>query len=129
MDFLTFLSKFGITVFQRFVIDGTFSDVLFKKESTVKGQRTNDIVADGRDWEIKKVDSDKVKKLRKRISKADGQSNKVVLDLSDSAIDRDIAFISIAEMMSREDFEEIIVIHQGEVFPFKQKSAGAVPGL
>lgn len=89
-------------------------DVLFKRPSCSKGDRTADMYVDGELWEAKRVTSGSRKKLRRRVSEASEQSPLIIIDLSaNDHFDMRSAKIALSDMLDDDSIERVMIVSGG----------------
>lgn len=88
-------------------------DVKFLYASSMKGDHTPDILLDGEPWEMKRVTSGNIGKLKARIDEASRQSDSIMVDLSLSMITSSDAELAIMSMLGDDLIRRIMVIRSG----------------
>ena len=82
---------------------------------------TNDALIDGIAWEYKRILSDKVAKLNRRVTeKIPRQGPRFVVDLSESSMREDVAEGAIVKLLDDENITEIMLVQSGRVRLFKK---------
>ena len=89
--------------------------------SSASAGDTNDALIDGVPWEFKRITSNSVAKLKRRVTeKIPRQGPRFVVDLSESSMSESDAEAAIAELLDDENITEILLVQNGRVKHFKK---------
>lgn len=88
-------------------------DVRYLYASSERGDHTPDMLLDGEPWEMKRVVSGNVRKLKERIDEAARQSDSIIADLSVSELDPGLVEGAVLEMLEDRRIRRIMVVRDG----------------
>lgn len=96
-------------------------DVEFRATRSSQGLRTSDILIGGEPWEIKQPTGSGKRNISNQFNAARGQSDKLIIDVSESPIERkEIEREAWRQLTLRDDFTEVILIGEGYMRRYKK---------
>jgi hypothetical protein len=96
-------------------------DVEFRATRSSQGLRTSDILIGGEPWEIKQPTGTGRRNISNQFNAARGQSDKLVIDVSKSPLERrEIETEAWRQLTLRDDFTEVILIGEGYMKRYKK---------